>query len=311
MRVSRTVVWLAALVAVLALVVAGIGLFWQDGAGAFTFTTVRGESVEVYGRGVYRYDSLFAGAGHRGTDLVSLVLGIPLLVLATLLYRRGSIRGGLLLSGALTYFLYVYATLSLGVAYNDLFIGYVAIFSASLFAFVLSFRAIQPLGSRFSERLPRRGIAAFLFAAGLLTLAVWLEAPVRSLLGREPPTLLAGYTTLVTHALDLAIIVPAVFLAGVLLLRRDARGYLIAFPLLVLIVMLVPVITAQTVSQLRAGISLTAAEVIGPIGGFLVLGTIAMWIVARLLLDVGRPAAEQPATMPGRPRKQRVRVGSA
>lgn len=311
MKVSRTVVWLSALVAVLALVAAGIGLFWQDGVGAFTFTTLRGETVEVYGRGLYRYDSLFAGAGHRGTDLVILALGIPLLVLSTLLYRRGSIRGGLLLNGALAYFLYVYATLSLGVAYNALFLVYVAIFSASFFAFVLSFRAIQPLASRFSEHLPRRGIAAFLFAAGLLTLAVWLEAPLRSLVEREPPTLLDSYTTLVTHALDLAIIVPAVFLAGVLLLRRDARGYVIAFPLLILIVMLVPVITAQTVSQLRAGVSLTPAEIIGPIGGFLLLGTVAMWIVARLLLEVSGPAPEQPNTLPRKPRKQRVRAGSA
>lgn len=310
MRVSGSVIWLSFLVAALALVAAGSGLFWQDGGEALTFTTLRGETVEIYGRGLYRHDSLFAAAAHRGTDLVILGLGIPLLVLAALLYRRGSIPGGLLLNGALAFFLYVYATLSFGVAYNVLFLVYVALFSASFFAFVLSFQAVQPLASRFTERLPRRGIAAFLFASGLLTLAVWLEAPLRSLIGGEPPALLDGYTTLVTYALDLAIIVPAVFLAGSLLLRRDARGYVIAFPLLILIVMLVPVITAQTVNQLRAGVTLTPPEIIGPVGGFLLLGTIAVWIVARLLLDVSGPAADEQVPLPRKARKRRVRAGS-
>lgn len=36
--------------------------------------------------------------------------------------------------GALAYFLYVYATLALNAAYNDLFLVYVALFSASFFA---------------------------------------------------------------------------------------------------------------------------------------------------------------------------------
>jgi hypothetical protein len=46
---------------------------------------------------------------------------------------------------------------------------------------------------------------------------------------------------------------------------------------------LLPVIVAQTVSQLAAGITFTGAEVAGPIGGFLVLGVAALLIMARLL----------------------------
>jgi hypothetical protein len=293
MRTSNAVVGLSALIAVLALVAAGIGLFYGDGGSPFTFTSLRGQPVEIYGQGLYRYDTLFQGAGNKGTDMVTLFLGIPLLVLSVLLYRRGSLRGGLLLMGALTWFLYTYASYALGpVAYNDLFLLYVALFSASLFALVLTFRSfdVRALPARFSARLPRRGLAIFMFVSAFVTLVVWLVAPTTALLQGEPPERLDTYTTLFTNALDLAIIVPIVFLAGVLILRRDPLGYVIAFPLLVLEAFLAPMIAAQTVSQLRARVTFPPGQIVGPIGGFATIAVVAIWVIVILLRNVSDPA---------------------
>lgn len=111
---NSIVVRLCGLIALLAIAAAGSGLFLHDGGEPYAFTTVRGETAKVYGQGLYRYDSLMAGSGQRGVDLVTLLFGLPLLAAATLRYRRPSARGGLVLSGALLYFLYVYATLSFG-----------------------------------------------------------------------------------------------------------------------------------------------------------------------------------------------------
>src|SRR5581483_5774736 len=133
MKPSRAVVGLAALIAALALIAAGVGLFWQDAGSPFTFTTLWGQTVAMYGRGVYRFVTRFRGAGIRGTDVVTIALGMPLLIMATLRYRRGSLRWGLLLMGTLVYFLYVCASLALNAAYNVLFLVYIALFSASLF----------------------------------------------------------------------------------------------------------------------------------------------------------------------------------
>lgn len=289
MKTSNAVVWLSALIAVLALVAAGVGLFYGDGGSPFTFTSLRGQTVEIYGQGLYRYDTLFQGAGNKGTDTVTLFLGIPLLVLSVLLYRRGSLRGGLLLMGALTWFLYTYASYALGpVAYNNLFLVYVALFSASLFALVLAFRSfdVRALSDHFSARMPRRGPAVFMFASALVTLVVWLIAPITALMQDQPPERLDTYTTLFTNALDLAIIVPIVFLAGVLILRCDPLGYLIAFPLLVLEALLAPMITAQTVSQLRAGVTFPPGQILGPIGGFATIAVVAIWVIVILLCNV-------------------------
>jgi hypothetical protein len=165
---------------------------------------------------------------------------------------------------------------------------------------VLAFISIdrQALRSRFATGVPRRGIAAFMFASSLVTLAVWLSPLISVLLQGQPPKLLDSYTTVVTDVLDLGIIVPATFISGVLLLRRSVLGYLTAFPLLTLIVLLLPGITLSTVNQVAAGISFTTGEIVAPIAGFLVLGLVAMWIMVILLRKLSDSVTGKPAPLP-------------
>ncbi len=66
MKTSNAVVGILALIAVLALAAAGTGLFYGDGGSPFATISVRGQPMEIYGQGLYRYDTLFQGAGTRG-----------------------------------------------------------------------------------------------------------------------------------------------------------------------------------------------------------------------------------------------------
>lgn len=271
----------------LAFVAASAGLVWSDGGNSYTFTTLRGEPAQIYGRGLYRYDTLFTGAANRATDGVTLVLGVPLLLFSALFYRRSSLRGGLL-PGTLVYFLYVYASYALGVAYNRLSPVYILLFSTSLLAFALAFRSIeaQLFSEQVSPHLPRRGLAIFMLASGLVTLVVWLAPLLDALVRNVPPPLLGPYTTKITDVLDLGVITPAAFISGVLILRRNPLGYLMALSMLVLEIMLAPMIAAQTVSQLMAGVSFTTGEIVGPMAGFIVLALVAIWMLVALLRNV-------------------------
>ena len=91
-----------------------------------------------------------------------------------------------------------------------------------------------------------------MLGGGLVTATVWLGPLIISGLTGTPPELLDHQTTMVTDALDLGVITPATLVAAYLLHRRRAQGYLVAFPLLVLMTFLLPMIVAQTVFQLRA-----------------------------------------------------------
>ncbi len=95
MRTRGALTWLVPFIGVLAFLAAGAGLFWRDAGRSFTFTTLHGQVVEIYGQGLYRYDTVFSAAGNKGTDAVTLLVGLPLLVTAFLSYRRGALRGGL------------------------------------------------------------------------------------------------------------------------------------------------------------------------------------------------------------------------
>jgi hypothetical protein len=288
-RHSTAVVVLSVGVALLTVVAAAVGLLVGGGSGPVPFTTVRGETVMLFGQGLYRYDTVFAGAGQRGTDVVVLTLGVPLLLAAALRYRRGSSRAGLLLLGTHVFFLYVYGSAALGtVAYNRLFPVYVVLFSAGLFAVAGLVAAVDPaaLADR-ADNAPRRAPGAFLLLSGAVTLLVWGLPVVTAAVRGSTTDRLDSYATDVTYALDLGVITPAALLAGVLILRRVPTGYLLALSLLVLEAMLAPLIAAQTVSQLAAGVAFTPAEIAGPMAGFVVIAGAAGWFLVGLLRSLG------------------------
>ena len=290
--VSRAAVALSAVVGALSIVAALMGVLASGGDAPPAVTSVHNEVVDLYGMGVYRYDTVLKGAGNRGSDLVTLALGVPLLVVAIGRYRRGSLPGALLLTGALSWPLYLYATLAVGTAYNEFFLLYVGLFSASLFASILTVSSIdrEVLAARMEGSGLWRKLAALMVAGGIVTAIVWLAPLVGAALSGEPPSLLGHQTTMVTDALDLGVITPATLVAAYLLGRHRAEGYLVAFPLLVLMTFLLPMIVSATAFQLRAGVSFTPAEIVGPVGGFVVLAALALGLVVAVLRAAGGPA---------------------
>lgn len=276
--------WLTLLIGLLALVAAGAGLFWPSAGEPFAYTTHRGEEVRIQGGGLYRFDTVSSAAQEQAADFVTLTLSVPLLAVATWLARRGSLRGSLLLTGTLGYFLYTYLQMSVNTAYNPLFLVYVAILALSLYAFALSMLNIDSatLPQRFSERTPRRAIAGVLFAAGGFLLLAWL--------GRILPTLnartvaLENTTTMVIQAMDLGLILPLTFVAGLLLLRRRPWGYLLASVAVMKMLTLGASVSAMAVNMALQGLPVTAIELVMFPGL-----TLANLIVAVLLLGSIQP----------------------
>jgi hypothetical protein len=284
---TAIIISLSIVIILLAGISSGIGLFWENTGSPFPFRTLRGQNAQIYGRGLYRYDTLLFGEGFKGQDVVTLFISIPLLIFSLILYSRGSLSGYLLLTGVLAYFLYVYASMALGAAYNNLFLVYIALFSASLFAFILVFSSVDLEAiSQNMESLPQSGVAIFLLAAGSITLFVWGSDLVTALIKGSAPARMDSYTTVVTYALDLAIITPAIFLSAVQILKGNPLGYVIAAALLMIIVLLVPYIILATIFQNSAGVLFTPGEMIGPVVGFVVLGAFGIWMLVSLLRAV-------------------------
>src|SRR4051812_17740319 len=149
---SPIVVRLTVALAVVVAVAAAMGLFTGGGPGPHAVLTARGQGIHLYGIGLYRYDSWLIGVGNRGTDAVTMFLGLPVLLAALIGYRRRSLRSSIVLIGVLGWLLYCYASTSLYTAYNRLFGLYVVALGLALFAVPLALWSIDPV--RFAADFP-------------------------------------------------------------------------------------------------------------------------------------------------------------
>lgn len=241
-----------------------MGLFYNTGGKPFEFTSIRGETVEIYGDGIYKFDSKSIVAQAKAQDAVTLFLGIPLLVFSWILFRKNSIKGKLLLTGTLAYFLYTYISYTFLSAYNELFLIYVTLYSICLFAFILSIRTINisALPELYSNKFPKVTIAVFLMFVGFSITMMWMGRIVPPLLKGRPPAGLESYTTLPIQAMDLGLVVPVSVLAAILLLKAKPWGFLLASIILIKAVTLTAAIDAMIIAQLMAGFKLNIAELV-------------------------------------------------
>jgi hypothetical protein len=76
----------------------------------------------------------------------------------------------------------------------------------------------------------------------------------------------------VTVALDVAIVAPCAIVAGMLILRRNATEYRMAFPLFGVIVFLMPVIALATWPRAREGVVFTTGKIVGTMVSFALRG---------------------------------------
>lgn len=229
----------------------------------YHLVTFRGENVTINASGLYYWDTVSSTAQMQANDLITLVLGLPLLLISFILTLRGSLRGRILLSGTLAFILYTYITMAFGAQFNAFFLVYVALFSLSLFSFVLVLMSfdIPDLPSRFTEKLPRRRIAGLLFfAAAFLSLAWGSRVAATFTPGAVPA--LENTTSMFIQVMDLGIIVPVCILSGILLLRRRPWGYLLASVGLIKFSTLGTAVSLMAFNMVRLGVPVSPVELV-------------------------------------------------
>jgi len=271
------------LIALLALFAASMGLFDQTAGKPYPFTNHRGEPVMINGHGLYFYDTVSMAAQQQGNDIVTLFVGLPILAVSAWLAFRSSLRGRLLLTGTLGFFLYTYMSMSMLTSFNALFLVYVALFALSLYAFVLCMMSfdLATLPQHFSERLPRGWIAGLLFVVGGFLSLAWLGRVSMPILQNTTPAL-ENTTTFVIQAMDLVLIVPLAVLSGILLLRRSAWGYLLASVFVMKAIALGLAVSAMSINMALAGTPDSLAIMIP----FLVITVLNLFAAVSLLKNV-------------------------
>lgn len=261
---------LSSIIIILAVVATSMGIFSTGGPGPYDIETVRGETVTVYGKGLYKHMSQDVAPQGIAQDYVTLLVGVPLLILSLVWARSGSLKGRFLLAGALGYFLVTYLFYLVMGMYNVLFLVYVMLLGTAFFAFaqtLLSFD-ITNLAERFKETTPVKLIGGFLIFNSIATGLMWLQVVVPPLLdGSIIPGQVEHYTTLIVQGLDLGLLLPLSFVSGVLFIRRKSFGYLLTPVYFIFLSILMVALTAKVFAMGMLGQNIVPAIVIIPFLG--------------------------------------------
>jgi hypothetical protein len=205
----------------------------------------------------------------------------------------------------LSFFAYLSASLTFATAQNRLFVVYLATLTVAVFALVLVVLTLDPEAVReaFPPRPSRTTLAAYLIAVAVALSLAWVPDLVSWTVRTDTARLVGPYTSMVTHALDLGLVVPVVCLTAVLLLRRAPAGYLLSVLILVLNVCIGVMLLGAGLAQLLADVPLTPGEIIAKMLSFAVLTLVAGGLLATLYrsararqrLAPAQPAAPAPS----------------
>lgn len=213
-----TVYWLSSLLVLVTLIQSAIGVFYPQ-----IFT-----------------DTAMTVGNARGTDVVILFIALPTLVISMILTRWGSLRAQLVWAGAIIYLLYNAVIFAFAIAFNPLFLFYVATLSLAVWSLIVLLTQVnvESIRSHFAEKTPVRLFAGYLMAISLIFLLTWLKQIIPATFSTKAPAFLAGTIMLTSpvHVLDLGFLLPSGMLGAVWIWKKKAWGYTLTGLLLVMMV---------------------------------------------------------------------------
>lgn len=265
---------------VLSIITSSIGLLYTTGGKTYNFVNQYGDIVKIYGDGLYAHDSYFGAPIFRGTDFTILFIAVPILIIALILdIKRKGLKNRIFLMSVISLFTYYSVSIAFGVTYNILHLIYIALFSSSLFGFIIAISTIdkEQVENSMGDKLPLKGIYVFLLLTGISLIVAWLPDIIKSLVLGRSLELIEIYTTQITYVLDMGIIAPTALICLFELKKRSGIGYIL-LPLLLTVCTVVGImLPIQTVFQIKVGISLPIGAIVTKIATFIVLACFALY----------------------------------
>lgn len=241
------------------------GIFSNGGQKSYSYKTIRGETIEIYGKGLYRHMSSDVAIQGIAQDYVTLFIGIPLLLFGLFFYRKGKTKAKFLLTGVLLYFFLTYLFYTAMAMYNEMFLAYVLLLSCSLFALILNLITFDYKTTVFKSDKNIRIASYFLLINSVLIALLWLSIILPPLINKSIyPISLQHYTTLIVQGFDLGIFLPLGFVSALLALRKNNFGNIFTIIYVVFLSILMTALTSKVIFMAYAGANVVPVIFIMP-----------------------------------------------
>ena len=264
---DQTLIILSLIIVALSLITTLTGILSDSGPGNYTYESIRGETVEIYGKGIYKHMSADVAVQGIAQDYVTLFIGIPVIVFLMAGFKS-SLKKRFLLTGVLGYFFVTFLFYTAMGMYNIMFLLYVALLALSFFGLMsglLSFD-LMSIKIHFSEKTPVKFVGGFLMVNAVLIALMWLSRVIPPLIdGSIYPEGLHHYTTLIVQGFDLGLLLPVSFVVGWMLTKRKPLGYLFATPYIVFLSILMTALTAKIIAMGMNGANIIPVVFIIPV----------------------------------------------
>ena len=266
---KKIVVIISVIVIVFSVICSVLPLITSGELAEKTVISTFGETVTLYGKGLYARNSVSGAVQAIAQDMVTLFMIVPGMIAALLMIRKGRVIGMFLLTGLFGYMLYTYMSYAFLMFYNDLFLLYVINMTLSFYGFVLCVMMLfdDIKVECIKSNMPTKGLTIFLVISGVMIFLMWIGRIVPTIGNDTAPVGLDNCTTLVIQAMDIGIIVPACFVIAYLLRIKHKLGYILGPVIIVKAVTLVTAVMAMAICMKISGVEVEMASflIFGPI----------------------------------------------
>ena len=266
MKFKKQITVLVLIISITSFITTLLGIFSNDGKGSYSYKTIRGETIVIYGKGLYRHMSADVAIQGIAQDCVTLFIGIPLLIVGLFYWRKGIVKAKFILTGILLYFFLTYLFYTAMAMYNEMFLAYVLLLSCSFFALIMHLISFDYNIPIFKSGKTIRITSYFLLINSMFIALLWLSIVLPPLLNMTIyPNGLEHYTTLIVQGFDLGIFLPLGFVSAFLALKKSNYGNIFTTVYVIFLSILMTALTSKLVFMAYAGANVKPAIFIIPI----------------------------------------------
>lgn len=274
------------LMILLTLVITILGILSFNMNHSYYINNQYGDSIKIWGYGIYKHDSYFKVPIFVGSDVTMLVFVVPSLIYALIkVIKEENLENLIRALGVCCLILYYSVSIAFGVTYNKIHLIYIGLVTLSFFGVCLllaKLHKISILKSNSYSYKTTKPMEIFLLVSGIAVFIAWLPEIIASLVKGTSLSLIEVYTTEITYVLDMGIIGPLMIITFVLIRNKKFMGYILlrmSFLVCVGVGIMLPV---QSIFQIISGYPLSVGEIFTKVLIFVFLAGFATYFQFRL-----------------------------